>query len=70
MCIPFLIRNWSTGQEFELNSKEAFDRVYGDNPSWYIATGEHSEEFQRFLAEQAAQSAPIATILDGESEDV
>ena len=53
---PFLIRNWQTGAEYELSSLKKFEKAYGDNPDWYIATGPNRAA-NRQLGERAAEEA-------------
>ena len=37
--MPLIIRNIETGAEYEVADREAFERVYGDNPTFVIASG-------------------------------
>jgi hypothetical protein len=53
---PFLIRNWETGAEYEIATLEKFEKVYGNDPNWYIATGKNRVE-NRQLGERAAEEA-------------
>lgn len=50
---PFLIRNVKTGAEFEIATLDKFEKAYGDNPDWYIATGPNRQP-NRQLGERAS----------------
>jgi hypothetical protein len=64
---PFIIRNTKTGAEFEVATLEKFERVYGDNPEWYIATGPNRQT-NRQLGERASAEQEDAGGGDVENE--